>query len=793
MQITQPNSGAPLNVAIMPWKHITTSNAAIVATSVITSELFTSVHVKKITVEISSEEVLSKNLPDLLETEFNRFDAMTDENGIIRAGQVVSLNDVLVGKVRKTEEISTPEEQLFATVFGKKYTVDDRSVRMSFKDGARVLRVARKGSTIFIYLAITRTLTIGDVLHDTKGNEIVIADIVPDNEMPQIEAGENIQMIITSPSSMSDNMINGYDEKPLAVLHSLENQGSILLHFEQSKGESKKWEYRNEVAVVGSIHLQKQEMLIEHKVEGFGICYQRSHSRQLIEGIAIKPSLINVLSAHGLVENVRELLTIKSDSETGYIEGLMALNNDASLETYSRPASAQRLIVILQALGFSVRTDNDVLHLELMSDDAVLKVSYGEITEPMPLDHKTGVPTKGGLLDQKVFGPIRNYECACGKYKGIRYLGITCEKCEVIVEDKKIRRERFGHITLAMPIINPFCKEEITRFHKNWDKFKKLKDGEQKKILGDEENFNGFIEKMMEASGVKMENIIYHLPILPAGMRPLIRHREDVWATSDLTGFYRTIIVRNSRIKRLIELKAPLMILKNEARMLQESITNLFFGQKDPQLKGLIQNLAESVDLLYTKKVSYAGKGIVVPCSTLPFVGCGVPIDIAFKLFEPHVCRLLLKDKGDEVGIRHIAHARRTITDRDPAAIDALKKVMDDVCVCITAHNQTRMYGFKPVLMEGEVIRLHPEAIEALALSLEKTRTVILHVPLLPKAQEEVAAILFSPTGKKYQTSQSSLESSLSITGKDLAEIVEGKRGGEFVLSEFDKVLLSFK
>lgn len=792
MQITKPNNGSSLIAAVMPWKGITIPNAAIITKTVANSELFTSIHVKKLTVEIGKQEILTIDLPGFSESEFQKINGMVDENAIIRVGQTVSFDDVLVAKGKKGLEAVTKEEQVLTAIFGHTSLVGNCSVRMPFKDTATVISVVRSGSRIFIYLTIKRNLAIGDVLVDKSGNEIVVADIVSDSEMPHVKQQwyKDVQMIITPPSQILKGMTEMYSEESLAVVHSIENPGFILLNFKKSKGgRSKKWEYRNETAVVGSISLQKKELLIEQKIDGVGIDYERSLNQQLMDGIRIKPSLVGLLSSNGLMENVKELLTIKSDSTNGYVQGLKALINDSPLQDCDRPASVKRLITFLQSLCFSFKAESDKFGLHVMDSDSILSLSNGEVLEDSTIDYKTNLPTKGGLFDQKIFGPVNNYECACGKYKRIRYVGIVCDKCGVEVASSGVRFERFGHITLAVPMINPLCKEEIVRFFKNLDELGTIEDKEQEEFERGKMSLTDFIEKMMNQSGVKKQSIMYHLPVLPPGLRPLVQTADYTWATSDLNDLYRRVVIRNNRVKRLMEIKAPAVILTNEARMLQESVMSIFLGMD--KMKGLAQHLAESVELLYEKKVGYSGKGTVVPYPVLSPDQCGLPLSLALKLFEPHICRFLLKNRGDEdSSVKTIKQARKLITDNDSAAIDALKEVLNDISILVTSSDQTKAYGFKPILMDGEVIRLHPEAMKALALSLEKNRKVILHVPLLGEARAEVEKILFS-TDKNMNQPSSVFKSFFTINTKDLEQIMVGDRGGEFALSEFDQILLS--
>ena len=467
------------------------------------------------------------------------------------------------------------------------------------------------------------------------------------------------------------------------------------------------------------------------------------------------------------------------------------------------------------------------IKIGLASDEKIREWSKGEVKKPETINYRTLKPEKDGLFCERIFGPVKDWECHCGKYKRIRYKGVVCDRCGVEVTKSKVRRERMGHIELAAPVahiwyfkgipnrialmldVSPRAVEKVVYFASyivtdkgtsNLDKGqilseKEYHDAEEKygegsfkaemgaealrKLLEeiDVEALSAKLKKeLVKASEQKKAKIIKRLdtveafrqsgnrpewmvmnviPVIPPDLRPMVQLDGGRFATSDLNDLYRRVINRNNRLKRLLELGAPEIIVRNEKRMLQESVDALIdnsrrgrpvTGAGGRALKSLSDLLKGKQGRfrqnLLGKRVDYSGRSVIVVGPELKIYQCGVPKEMAVELFKPFVMKELVS--------RNLAHniknAKRMVERLDPAVWEVLEDVIKDHPVMLNRAPTLHRLGiqaFEPVLVEGRAIKLHPLVCTAFNADFDGDQMAI-HLPLSPEAQAESRYLMLS-------------------------------------------------
>ena len=469
----------------------------------------------------------------------------------------------------------------------------------------------------------------------------------------------------------------------------------------------------------------------------------------------------------------------------------------------------------------------DKIQIGLASDDKIREWSKGEVKKPETINYRTLKPEKDGLFCEKIFGPTKDWECHCGKYKRIRYKGIICDRCGVEVTKSKVRRERMGHIELASPVahiwyfkgipsrvalmldISPRSLEKVIYFASYIvvDKGssgltkcqvlteKEYRDAEEKYGKGsftakmgaeairtllkeiDLEKLSAKLKKEIEKSteqkraklvkrldtvesfrisGNRPEWMIMSvIPVIPPELRPMVQLDGGRFATSDLNDLYRRVINRNNRLKRLLELGAPEIIVRNEKRMLQESVDALIdngrrgrpvTGAGNRPLKSLSDMLKGKQGRfrqnLLGKRVDYSGRSVIVVGPELKIYQCGLPKEMAIELFKPFVMKELVGR-----GLAHnIKNAKRMVEKLRPEVWDILEEVIKDHPVMLNRAPTLHRLGiqaFEPVLVEGRAIKLHPLVCTAFNADFDGDQMAV-HVPLSPEAQAEARYLMLS-------------------------------------------------
>jgi len=488
------------------------------------------------------------------------------------------------------------------------------------------------------------------------------------------------------------------------------------------------------------------------------------------------------------------------------------------------------------------------ISIGLASPESILAESRGEVLKPETINYRTHKPERDGLFCERIFGPVKDYECACGKYKRIRYRGIVCDRCGVEVTEKKVRRDRVGHINLVVPVAHiwyfrslpnkigyllglPSKKLDMIIYYERYVVIQpgiaKGPEGEeiQKMDFLTEEEYlnilesiptenqyledtdpNKFIAKMGAEclidilSRIDLEQLSYELrhkantetskqrktealkrlqvvealresqgnrenkpewmimkviPVIPPELRPLVPLDGGRFATSDLNDLYRRVIIRNNRLKRLMEIKAPEVILRNEKRMLQEAVDSLFDNtrkasavktESNRPLKSLSDSLKGKQGRfrqnLLGKRVDYSARSVIVVGPELKLYECGLPKDMAAELYKPFIIRKLI-ERGI---VKTVKSAKKIIDKKEPVVWDILENVLKGHPVLLNRAPTLHRLGiqaFQPKLIEGKAIRLHPLACTAFNADFDGDQMAV-HLPLGPEAILEAQLLMLA-------------------------------------------------
>src|SRR3989454_429552 len=392
----------------------------------------------------------------------------------------------------------------------------------------------------------------------------------------------------------------------------------------------------------------------------------------------------------------------------------------------------------------------DAIRIKLAAPQKIRDWSHGEVKKPETINYRTFKPERDGLFCARIFGPTKDYECACGKYKRMKFAGVVCDKCGVEVTRARVRRERMGHIELASPVSHVwFFKGLPSRIGQLLD----MSLRELEKILYFEEY--EVLEAFLKSGNQPEWMILEVIPVIPPELRPLVPLDGGRFATSDLNDLYRRVINRNNRLKRLMDLKAPEIIIRNEKRMLQEAVDALFdngrrgrviTGPNNRPLKSLSDTLKGKQGRfrqnLLGKRVDYSGRSVIVVGPYLKLHQCGLPKKMALELFKPFILRKL-----EERGIASsIKAAKRFVEKERPEVWDILEDVIKEHPVLLNRAPTLHRLGiqaFEPILVEGKAIEIHPLVCTAFNADFDGDQMAV-HVPLSMEAQLEAQVLMLS-------------------------------------------------
>jgi DNA-directed RNA polymerase subunit beta' len=471
-------------------------------------------------------------------------------------------------------------------------------------------------------------------------------------------------------------------------------------------------------------------------------------------------------------------------------------------------------------------TDFKSIRIMLASPERIREWSFGEVTKPETINYRSFKPEKDGLFCERIFGPVKDWECSCGKYKRIRYRGVICDRCGVEVTRANVRRERLGHIELAVPIshiwffkglpsrighllamtirdlervlyyesyivINPgntdlekdqlLSEDKFMELQEEGKEFDARMGAEAIKVLLQGIELDGLSKDLRvrietETSTQRKKDLLKRLkvveafrssenrpewmimdvvPVLPPELRPLVPLEGGRFATSDLNDLYRRVINRNNRLKKLVEIKAPEVILRNEKRMLQEAVDALFDngrrsravrGQGNRPLKSLSDMLKGKQGRfrqnLLGKRVDYSGRSVIVVGPEFKIYECGLPKSMALELFKPFIIRKL----EEKNYVQTVKSAKKLVEQESPEVWDILEEIIQEHPIMLNRAPTLHRLGiqaFQPVLVEGKAIRLHPLACAAFNADFDGDQMAV-HVPLSYEAQLEARTLMLS-------------------------------------------------
>lgn len=917
--------GQNLLVAFMSWEGANFEDAVIISERVVRDDVFTSIHIEDFYCDVRDTklgpEITTPDIPNVSEEKLRNL----DEEGIIRIGAEVKAGDILVGKISPKGEVDlAPEERLLRAIFGEKARdVKDTSLTLPHGKRGRVIGVkvfsrdqgdkleAGVIKRIQVEIAVMRKIQAGDKLAGRHGNKGVISQVRPVEDMPYLADGTPVDIILNPLGVVSRMNLGQILETHLgwaagkagfrAITPSLDSATEEEIRAELEKaglppdGKTIVFDGRTGMAfdqpvMVGQIYMMKLNHLVEDKVHMRStgpyslITQQPLGGKAQFGGQRFGEMEVWALEGYGARYTLQEMLTIKSDDVVGRAAAYESIVRGEKIKGPNVPASFNVLVNELKALGLNIQPLYDsplarkdefkALKISIASPEEILRWSHGEVTKPETINYRTQRPEKDGLFSERIFGPVKDYECACGKYRRLRYKGVVCDKCGVEVTRSVVRRERMGHITLAAPVSHIWFfktvpsrlslildvssvrlerviyyvdyivtdvdeekrkaalaeleKELKTKLKATLDKSKDLKaalSGEAAAlrnflehlrvgyILSEAEYFElsrkfGEVFKAGTGAGavreilVKMDlrrevqklerhlerakdpmaesghlrrlrmlrsmiknntrpewMILTVLPVLPPDLRPMVALDGGRYATSDLNDLYRRVINRNNRLKKLLEIKAPEVIIRNEKRMLQEAVDALvdnsarFGSQQMSAQRRPLRSLADMLkgkqgrfrQNLLGKRVDYSGRSVIVVGPTLKIDECGLPKKMALELFRPFVVSEILKR-----GLAHtIRNANRLIEDGIDEVWAILEEVVGRYRVLLnrapTLHRLS-IQAFRPILIEGLAIQITPLVCAAFNADFDGDQMAV-HVPLSEEAQREARELMASSRG----------------------------------------------
>ena len=520
----------------------------------------------------------------------------------------------------------------------------------------------------------------------------------------------------------------------------------------------------------------------------------------------------------------------------------------------------------------------DAIKIGLASPEKILEWSKGEVTKPETINYRTLKPEKDGLFCEKIFGPSKDWECHCGKYKKIRYKGVVCDRCGVEVTKASVRRERMGHIALAAPVshiwyfkgipsrmglildLSPRTLEKVLYFasyivldkgesdlmykqvlseaeyqeaREKWGSAFRVGMGAEsiKELLENidlEKEYTELTEGLKGATGQKRARIVKRLevveafresgnkpewmimtniPVIPPDLRPMVQLDGGRFATSDLNDLYRRIINRNNRLRRLLELGAPDIIVRNEKRMLQEAVDALIdngrrgrpvTGPGNRALKSLSDMLKGKSGRfrqnLLGKRVDYSGRSVIVVGPELKIYQCGLPKEMAIELFKPFVMKELVQN-----GTAHnIKNAKKMVERLQPEVWDVLEEVIKEHPVMLNRAPTLHRLGiqaFEPILVEGKAIKLHPLVCTAFNADFDGDQMAV-HLPLSVEAQAECRFLLLSPNNLLKPSDGGPVAVPSQDMGLGIYYLTQerpGVKGEGMIFKSFNEALLAYE
>jgi DNA-directed RNA polymerase beta' subunit len=954
-------------------------DAVVISDRLVKEDVLTSINIEEyealiVETKLGPEE-LTRDIPNVSESDL----AHLAEDGIVVIGSDVGPNDILVGKIApKGQTELTAEERLLRAIFGEKAKeVKDTSLRMPHGEWGTVIEVQildrEKGDElevgtikkVIVKVAQLRKITVGDKLAGRHGNKGVISKIMPQADMPYLEDGTAVDIVISPLSVLSRMNLGQLFEAHLGwaaqklgykvIFPAFEKFSEKAMMAEMEKAglpangkvtlyDGRTSEPKKEKSVVGIAYIMKLVHMVEDKVHARStgpyslVTQQPLGGKAQMGGQRLGEMEVWALEAHRAAHVLQEMLTIKSDDVVGRAKAFEAIVRGTEIPQPTVPESFKVLVKELNSLALEVTpvglveekneeeqkekqiVDFSALKIKLASPETIKSWSFGEVLKPETINYRTLKTEKDGLFCERIFGPTKDWECYCGKYKRIRYRGIICDKCGVEVTQSKVRRERMGHIALASPVAHVwffkgsssklallldlppksleaviyFAQYLVTEVNKEEKKKtlmmleedlakrkKELKEKLEKAIIEakkagerEEKETRGRIknkeQQILALSEIRLKTrqkiqslkdsfvleiqeveeiyrliselvrnlkeyslltedeylklseyqassflkvgmgaevileaikkldldklvaflrkeakeasagralkaakrlrlieglrrggvepswmILEILPVIPPDLRPMVQLSGGKFATSDLNDLYRRVINRNSRLKHLMVLGAPNIIVRNEKRMLQEAVDSLIdalkgasrrFGRQAKPLRSLSDMLRGKQGRfrqnLLGKRVDYSGRSVIVVGPELKLTQCGLPKEMALEMFKPFVLREIILS-----GIApNVKSAKYVLEHRPPEVFDVLEKITSSHPVLLNRAPTLHKLGiqaFYPILIEGSAIKIHPCVCAGYNADFDGDQMAI-HVPLGGEAKNESVKLMIS-------------------------------------------------
>lgn len=725
------NGKGPLTVSRTSKRPELVGNALLISPSVVESDALTSFQVIAVETVVDKYrgDEITKDLPNVGEEELVNL----DENGFVRQGTVVKCGDILVAKITpKTAEEMTSEEKLVRAIFGAAAAeYRDVSLRWPYRDQGWVIEVKpgdakEPHNTIRVIVGVNRPLKEGDVLEDEKDNRYVVAGIDPYVRFDALSSRQ-------------------------ATL----KRGNVRFRKVTACSEEK-WQARSTSADVS--------MLTQMPL-GTG----------LHPGQWIGPAELELLAQAGLKANLKEILTIKSGAILGKVKAYEAVLKGEPVEVEGVAEIAHNVFSLMKGMGFAptfldetgqvVELDSGRvagLQLRLATAEDIRSWSYGEVREPETIEYRTHRPFPNGLYSERIFGPTRDWECHCGKYRKIKYEGVTCDRCGVEVTRSSVRRRRFGHIELPLAVVHfwliptiaeklgldgelvrkvvYFCADVVVEPE---EKAGTIRVGDQEPDPSIKTLFGGEAVKwLLERAGIKPDGFVLEvIPVIPPDLRPIFLENGR-WVSHDLSQQYRPLINRVNRLRKIKKLHPPPSIIYHETRLVQETVDALFdnLSRTRPRetsegrpLGSLAEELWRYLPQLLKRRVEFSGRGIVIPDPKLTPEQIGLPRDFLLELFKPFLMQKLVEREFTT----NVKTAKRAVDRDDENAIAALPAVIDRYLL-VSGPVWGPMMFLKPSVNNKETVSLHPVTAEKLRITFSGEKVTV-HLPLSAAAQEEAA------------------------------------------------------
>jgi DNA-directed RNA polymerase subunit beta' len=858
--------GRNIMVAYMPWEGYNFEDAILVSERMIKEDIFTSLHIQTFQAEIRDtrygREMFTRQVPGVEESRLSNLDS----DGIVKVGAYVCEGDILVGKVTPKAAESSPEDKLLHALT-QKANYENASLNMWPGTAGRVTRVQRlsrtkgdplpKGVYELVKVEVTgkRKAKVGDKLSGRHGNKGTISRILPEEDMPFMPDGTPVEMLLNPlgvPSRMNLGQLMethlGWAARTLDVrvisppfdgpshsqIRELLSKAGL-----PSSGMAKMHDGRTGKAVdtditVGYQYMMKLIHMVDDKIHARStgpyslFTQQPTGGRAHFGGQRFGEMETWALEAYGAAYTLRELLTVKSDDVVGrrrMYESLLKGIDSAPAPFV--PETLRKLILCLRGVAYDMKPEEDsrrktqdarqekepfsvdeigAVTISLASPETIRdEWSHGEV-EVESSSWENHRPTPGGLFCEKIFGPVKDWQCQCGKLSGRQHEGQVCDECGVEVGPANMRNERMGHIHLAVPVChswflsarpNPIAillgmepddvrkvvyyesyvvtdpgdtglsyrqilsKEEYEARRKEKESFE-AKTGAPAlcELLCDvdlaelSESLDDPQEKrLIEAlrkSGIKPEWIVLeYLPVIPPGMRPTTHLEGGGVATLDLNELYAVVISRNNKYRELTAIDGQ--EAHDTARMVQEAVDSLFGnGRRREGEAGKLRSLSDLLkgktgmfrSNLLGKRVDFSGRSVIVVGPDLKLDECGLPESMALELFRPFILHRLLSS-----GAAHsISSARRMIDGKAAEALQAVREVANERLVMLNRAPTLHRIGiqtFKPVLTDLSSIRLHPLVCVGFNADFDGDQMAV-HIPLSAEAQSEARQLMLS-------------------------------------------------